>query len=152
MIFPTYRSLIFFGSSVIDPASSHFVTSSNIFSSCFPSIIPAVTRCSSFFLLVTCSKKEAWHLCNPFTSDHVVSAPLNNVPFDFLTLFSKTTFLLPPVYSVAILKLSKPHIYTSGQAQQSTLGLISLGSQNVFICVSTNFFFWILIVPCAILD
>ena len=50
------------------------------------SIIPDVTRCISFSLLITWPKKIAWHLCILFMNDLVVSASRNTISFDFFAV------------------------------------------------------------------
>ena len=66
-----------FSASVTLPTLSYFVSLSNIFSHCFhplrfPLIIPVVTRCSSFSLLIAWPKKIAWHLRILFISDLLI--------------------------------------------------------------------------------
>ena len=80
--------LVIFSTSVTRTTFSHFVRPFNIFSCCFPLlhfplIIPVATWCSSLSLLITWCKKVTWYLCILCMSDHVVSASLTIVLFDF---------------------------------------------------------------------
>ena len=126
------------------------------FHSCFPlllypSIIPVVTRCSSFSLLITWPKKVAWHLLNLFMSDLVVSALFRLISLQsmrFVAFSTGTTFLLPPVSFVLVLKLSRPCIHTREWVQYSTPGLnflCELRSAYLLVLISfseKSFFFF----------
>ena len=86
MTFYASLPLTAFSAPVTRPTLSLFVSPSNIFlhylyMQHFPSIIPVVTRCSSFSLLITWPKMGAWHLCTLFMGD-LVSASRNTVSFD----------------------------------------------------------------------
>ena len=102
--------------------------SSNIFSCLFtllhlPLVIPVVTRCYSFFCLITGSNKVAWHLHILFMSDLVVSDSRKTVSFDFFAAHEICSILRGNHISVAsslfvaVLKLSGPHIDTSEWVQ-----------------------------------
>ena len=71
MTFYASLSLVTLRASVTSPILNPFVSPSNIFLPFFPllrftSIIPVVTRCSSFSLLITWPKKVTWRLRTPF--------------------------------------------------------------------------------------
>ena len=57
-----------------------------IYSCCFPSIMPVVTRCSSFCFLFSWPKKFALHVHILFMGDFVVSAFCNTILYDFFAV------------------------------------------------------------------
>ena len=90
MTFHTTLSLVASSASGNCPTFRYFVGPSNIFSCCFPylhfpSIIPVVTQCSNFSLLITWPKKIVFRLRSLFMSDLVASFSHNAVSFDFFT-------------------------------------------------------------------
>ena len=117
MTFHASLSFVAFSAFVTLPSLSYFVSLSNIFSHCFPllffsSIIPVVTRSSSFSFLITWPKKVGWRVHSPFMSDLlfwllVTMFRLISLQFMRFVAFSKgTTLWLRPVSVVPVLKLS----------------------------------------------
>ena len=112
---------------------SHFVSPSNIFSRCFLvlrflSIIPLVTGCSRFSLLITWPKKVVWRFCFLFMSD-LVSASSNTDSFDFFAVPKIHSILQRNHFSVASFLLylsSRPRIHTSEWVQYNSPGLFFL--------------------------
>ena len=64
-----------------------FIMTVKPFQSPLPSVIPVVTRCSSFSLLIIWPKKVLWYLHILFKSDLVISASLNTISFDFFSVY-----------------------------------------------------------------
>ena len=129
--------------------SSYFVGQSTIFSPCFPllrflSIIPVVTRCSSFPLLITWPKRVALRLIILFMSYFVVLASRNTISFDFFAVHEirgtlrNNHILLPPVSFVSFFKSSRSRIHTSGLV---FLCESRCGNSRVLISFSENSFY-----------
>ena len=131
MNFHASLPFVAFSVSVTLPSLSHFVSPSNIFSRCFSAFSLDHSNChkmSSFSLLflITWPKKKrllgvAYSI---FTSDFVSASRKHVLPcisFDFFAVHEirsipRTTFLLPPVSFVTVLKLFRPriHIHQNG--------------------------------------
>ena len=139
------KSLVTFSASVTHPTHTHLVSSSNIFSHCFPLlcfpfIIPVATKCFSSSFLNTWPKTVAWCLHILTMSDHVVPASRRTVSLDFSNIHKicnillRVTYLLPLVSFVLVLKLSKPLTRTPWWGQHSTPGLFCLyGEKHNFV-------------------
>ena len=93
--------------------------SPSIFSRCFPllrfpSIIPVVTRFSSYSVLIAWRKKLCWRLPILFISDLVtVFRLVSLLALRFIAFSEGTIFLLPTVSFVLVLLLSRLCIRTS---------------------------------------
>ena len=93
------RSLVAFRISTTLPAPSQLASPSVILSRCFPllrfpSIIPVVTRCSNFSLLITRPKNVVCRVRILFTSALDVWASFSTVSFDFLAIHDIFIILL----------------------------------------------------------
>ena len=102
------------------------------FPPCFSSIIPVVTRCTSFFLLITFAKISCLaftYFINEWFSCVCLSS---YVSFDFSanheirSIHIKNHISVPLVCIVAALKLSRSYIHTPELAQYNTPMLFSL--------------------------
>ena len=102
-------------------------------------------KMSSFSLLITWPKTVAWHLYILFMGDLVVSASFNTISFDFFavheicSILRRNHILLPQVYFLSVLKLSRQCIHTSEWVQYSTLGFFLCESRCDYLLVLITF-------------